>query len=1770
MQKLFETLLGQGSRATRSTAPRYDESTPGPRQPPESSPPLPGGSSSASNHRASRPSAGAAVSRAGSVAWYGATAVLVAFAALFALPLQARAQTVSVLVSNVEQPHYAGHSVSFLFTVAQGFTTGSSAAALHSVTLASLESVDEGESMVVSLHSDSSGFPGTSLGTFTAPATMENNGDAIFTVPSGTTISLAADTDYFVHIAPGTGNISVSATTSTAEDATGTAGASLANRLQTSVFGGAFTEHSSDRAIRLSINTATPDETAPSLSAATVDGSSLVLTYDEDLDEASEPAASAYSVSINSGTGGAPSSVDVSGKTVTLALSTPVVSQNSVTVSYTVPSSNPVQDEAGNDAAALTDQSVTNSTESNNNAATGKPTISGVWQVGHTLTASTDDIVDEDGIPNTFTYQWIRVDADGISNATDITDAASSTYTLSAGDEGRKVMVEVSFTDEANNDEELTSDDYPSTGTIVAQEGDCPSDSDWCTTLIVGAATFTGFTSYGFHSDPGGTTPPYGELNDTSINYGATSLDIYGLIFRDDDSGNDRLVFAGETNTERVPHGTVINLDGTDYTADATSETGCCAYQWTPPSGFGWIEGQKVTVGVNLPNLAARGAPTISGPAQLGFTLTASTDEIQDDDGLANASYSYQWIRFDGSDEEEIPGATSSTYTLVAADVDKQIKVKVSFTDDAGIAEGPLTSEAYPRFRSVKSTPKASFGAPVYEVEEGALVAIRMQMEPHFEPGTPDVTISILATGQNGAVASDDFSGVPISFTLAPGTPWVTFQVRAIDDMDDDDGESILLTFGTLPSSVELGTQSQTTINIVDNDNTPATGRPSISGTAQVGQTLTAATTGIADVDGLTSPTYGYQWIRVDGDGASNPADIADATSGTYTPVTADVGKKLRVRVRFTDDDNHDEELTSDAYPASGTVEAMTNVSPLFTSPTTFDAAENQTAVGTVQASDDNAGDNVTGYAIQGGADASTFSIVPSTGVLTFAAAPNFEAPADADADNGYVVVVRAASGTGARVKTADQTITVTVTDVDSEVPGVPAVPTVSAASESSVMASWTAPATAGPAITDYDYRYRVKTPQGSWTEVTGTTITALSATITGLAEDTEYDVQVRATNDEGTSGWSLSGSGSTDAPDNTPATGRPTISGVAQVDSLLTAGKGTIADVNGTTKADNGDSGYAYTYQWIRVDGGTKTNISGATSNTYTPVDDDEGKKIKVRVSFQDDADHSESRTSAATATVTGNGNEPALSIADASAAENDGHLLFEVTLSRSLRNTVKVDFETISGGTATEGVDYWPRDYTHVIPAGETTVQMGFALIEDTVADAGETVKVRLSNARVVNAYGDKIKDLDITTAEATGTITAPTTTTTTTNVPGLTIRIQDATGSEDSGWLLFKVKLSRKYDDYVCYDFETISGGTATEGTDYLKFPKATYWMQIGKTVDKPFVRIIDDRVDEPDETVKVKISNAHLCNDASQTLSITRAEAIGTISETGASGMDSSDDGDGDDALLARVGDVTPEAATAALFGGDALTGDQLAAMDQLGNRNGAYDLGDLLSWRARCHRNEVSCGAIVSATDAGSVPASPAMPPTKRNGRTPPRRRRGARAGRRSGRNMGGSVERVPQRRAMRSGAAERGPGGHGPAVRRATGWIRALALGLVASAWGCGIGDNPVQPAQPDPGPLHVQLTVPPEARDIGAMLVVEGPGIDSLSAPGFELIQADEASSNRREAIIAGSLSTGPVLQVWVPDRRQLADYRVTLMQVSGDDYGLEDLTQYGIAISR
>ena len=96
--------------------------------------------------------------------------------------------------------------------------------------------------------------------------------------------------------------------------------------------------------------------------------------------------------------------------------------------------------------------------------------------------------------------------------------------------------------------------------------------------------------------------------------------------------------------------------------------------------------------------------------------------------------------------------------------------------------------------------------------------------------------------------------------------------------------------------------------------NTPATGAPTITGTAQVGQTLTAGTTAIMDADGLTTPSYTYQWIRVATD--NSETNIASATASTYTLVAADLGTTIKVRVSFTDDASNTETLTSAATAA--------------------------------------------------------------------------------------------------------------------------------------------------------------------------------------------------------------------------------------------------------------------------------------------------------------------------------------------------------------------------------------------------------------------------------------------------------------------------------------------------------------------------------------------------------------------------------------------------------------------------------------------------------------------------------------------------------------------------------------------------------------------------------------------------------------------------------------------------------------------------------------
>ena len=137
------------------------------------------------------------------------------------------------------------------------------------------------------------------------------------------------------------------------------------------------------------------------------------------------------------------------------------------------------------------------------------------------------------------------------------------------------------------------------------------------------------------------------------------------------------------------------------------------------------------------------------------------------------------------------------------------------------------------------------------------------------------------ATGSSYLLSSDDLGHaikVRVTFT-------------------DDDGYTERLT-------------SSATALVVMPANVAATGQPTITGTAEVGETLTAATSAISDSNGITNAVFSHQWVR-SGNGSDN--DITDANGSTYVITNADIDKAIKVRVNFTDDEGYSESLTSNA-----------------------------------------------------------------------------------------------------------------------------------------------------------------------------------------------------------------------------------------------------------------------------------------------------------------------------------------------------------------------------------------------------------------------------------------------------------------------------------------------------------------------------------------------------------------------------------------------------------------------------------------------------------------------------------------------------------------------------------------------------------------------------------------------------------------------------------------------------------------------------------------
>lgn len=456
-----------------------------------------------------------------------------------------------------------------------------------------------------------------------------------------------------------------------------------------------------------------------------------------------------------------------------------------------------------------------------NDAPTGLPLITGTATENQTLTADVSALADIDGL-GTISYQWLRNDA-SISGATD------STYTSTDADVGAAISVRVRYTDGHGTPESLKS----SSTDAITGINDTPVGLPVIQGTIRENQTLTANTSAINDADGLGAFS-YQWLRNGSAISGATNSN---YATDDADVGTNLSVQISYTDNQ----GTTEMLTSASTTA------------------------------VQNVNDLPIGLPVLSGVFQEDQTLTANVAGISDIEGLG--PFNYQWLR-NGS---AISGATSANYSTTDADVGTRISVRVSFVDGLETTE-TLTSAQSSTIAAINDAPT---GLPTIS-------------------GTPeeDRPLTVNVSGINDADGLNAFSyqwlrnGSVISGANAanytPRDADVGTQLSVRISWTDDQGFQESLT-----SAVS---------SPVANINDTPTGRPTVSGSALEDQTLQAVVDGISDIDGLG--TLQYQWLRDD-------QDISEANSSNYQLVDADVDARISVRVSWTDGYGTTESVTS-------------------------------------------------------------------------------------------------------------------------------------------------------------------------------------------------------------------------------------------------------------------------------------------------------------------------------------------------------------------------------------------------------------------------------------------------------------------------------------------------------------------------------------------------------------------------------------------------------------------------------------------------------------------------------------------------------------------------------------------------------------------------------------------------------------------------------------------------------------------------------------------
>ena len=160
-------------------------------------------------------------------------------------------------------------------------------------------------------------------------------------------------------------------------------------------------------------------------------------------------------------------------------------------------------------------------------------------------------------------------------------------------------------------------------------------------------------------------------------------------------------------------------------------------------------------------------------------------------------------------------GETERSFTFTAThdtldDDDESVRLTFG-TLSQGVTGGTMPRRWSP---SPTMTNGVSFERMGYETTEGDSVDVKVVLT---SPATREVTIP-LDTDKQGGASEDDYSGVQDSITFRSSDTETIIKFTAVDDEDNDDGESVTLRFGTLPSGFVPGTNVEATVTITDND----------------------------------------------------------------------------------------------------------------------------------------------------------------------------------------------------------------------------------------------------------------------------------------------------------------------------------------------------------------------------------------------------------------------------------------------------------------------------------------------------------------------------------------------------------------------------------------------------------------------------------------------------------------------------------------------------------------------------------------------------------------------------------------------------------------------------------------------------------------------------------------------------------------------------------------------------------------------------------------